>query len=134
MKTQTVYLVEDSALVRERLLEMLDAVPGVRVAGMATGADRAIKDILALRPDVVVLDVRLDQGSGFDVLRALHAQAPDIDVYMLSSFASDPYRHLARQLGARDYFDKAVDFGRVRDIVAARAAQADKNTQARRNT
>jgi len=134
MKTQTVYLVEDSALVRERLLEMLDAVPGVRVAGMATGADRAIKDILALRPDVVVLDVRLDQGSGFDVLRALHAQAPDIDVYMLSSFASDPYRHLARQLGALDFFDKAVNFGRVCDIVAARAAQIDKNTQARRNT
>ena len=133
MKTQTVYLVEDSALVRERLLEMLDAVPGVRVAGMATRADRAIKDILAVRPDVVVLDVRLEQGSGFDVLRALHAQAPDIDVYMLSSFASDPYRHLARQLGARDYFDKAVDFGRVRDIVAAHVAQADNKAQARRN-
>lgn len=132
MKAQTVYLVEDSVLVRERLMEMLDAVPGARVVGMATRADQAITDILAARPDIVVLDVRLEQGSGFDVLRALRGQAPGVDVYMLSSFASDPYRHLARQLGARDFFDKAVDFGRVRDIVAARAAQAQDNTQSRR--
>jgi DNA-binding NarL/FixJ family response regulator len=133
MKTQTVYLVEDSELVRERLLEMLDAVPGARVAGMATRADKAIKGILAARPDIVVLDVRLEQGSGFDVLRAVRAQAPEVEVYMLSGFASEPYRHLARQLGACDFFDKAIDFERVRDIVAARVAQADNEAQARRN-
>jgi DNA-binding NarL/FixJ family response regulator len=123
MPPQAVYLVEDSPLVRERLLEMLGAVPGARVVGMAAGADEAIRDILAKRPDIVVLDIRLAQGSGFDVLRALRARAPRIDVYMLSGFDSDPYRRLALQLGARDFFDKAIDFGRVRDIVAARVAQ-----------
>ncbi|MDH3319271.1 MAG: response regulator transcription factor [Betaproteobacteria bacterium] len=124
MHTQTIYLVEDSPLVRERLLEMLDAVPGARVVGMAARADEATQDILAEQPDIVVLDIRLAQGSGFDVLRAVHERAPQIDVYMLSSFDSDPYRRLALQLGARDFFDKALDFGRVRDIVAARVAQA----------
>jgi len=124
MPAQTVYLVEDSPLVRERLLEMLDAVPGARVVGMAEGADEATRDILAKQPDIVVLDIRLAQGSGFDVLRALRERAPQIDVYMLSSFDSDPYRRLALQLGAREFFDKAIDFGRVRDIVAARVAQA----------
>ena len=122
MKARTVYLVEDSPLVSERLLEMLEGVPGVRLAGHATRADDAIRDILAARPDVVVLDIRLAQGSGFDVLRALHEQAPEIEVYMLSSFASDPYRHLAARLGARGFFDKATEFTRVRDAVAARAA------------
>jgi len=122
MKARTVYLVEDSPLVSERLLEMLEGVPGVRLAGHATRADDAIRDILAARPDVVVLDIRLAQGSGFDVLRALHDRAPEIEVYMLSSFASDPYRHLAARLGARGFFDKATEFTRVRDAVAARAA------------
>lgn len=121
---QTVYLVEDAPLVRERLLEMLDAVPGARVVGCAAGADQAIREILAKRPDVVVLDIRLAQGSGFDVLRAVRAGAPAIDLYILSSFASDPYRHLALRLGARDFFDKTADFGRVRELIAARAASA----------
>jgi DNA-binding NarL/FixJ family response regulator len=119
MQTRTVYLVEDSPLVSERLLELLEGVPSVRLAGHATRADDAIRDILAERPDVVVLDIRLAQGNGFDVLRALHEQAPEIDVYMLSSFASDPYRHLAARLGARGFFDKATEFTRVRDAVAA---------------
>lgn len=124
MATRTVYLVEDSPLVSERLLEMLGAVPDTRVVGHARGADDAIRGILAERPDVVVLDVRLAQGSGFDVLRRVHELAPEIDVYMLSGFSSDPYRRLAQQLGARDFFDKATDFARVRDAVAARATHA----------
>jgi len=124
MEARTVYVVEDSPLVSERLLEMLGALPGTRVVGHATRADDAIRGILAERPDVVVLDVRLAQGSsGFDVLRRVHDLAPEIEVYMLSGFSSDPYRRLARQLGARGFFDKATDIGCVRDAVAARAAQ-----------
>ena len=124
MPTQSIFIVEDAPLVRERLLEMLDAVPGAHVVGCATGANDAIREILAKRPDVVVLDIRLAQGSGFDVLRAVHEDAPEIDFYILSSFASDPYRQLALRLGARDFFDKSADFTRVRELIAARAASA----------
>lgn len=120
MTTQDIFIVEDSALVRERLLELLGELPETRVVGTAAGADEAIRDILADRPDVVLLDLRLAQGSGFDVLRALHEAAPEIDVYMLSSFATEPYRRLAARLGARDFFDKSTEFGRVRDTLAAR--------------
>ena len=120
MTTQDIFIVEDSALVRERLLELLGEVPETRVVGTAAGADEAIRDILADRPDVVLLDLRLAQGSGFDVLRALHEVAPEIDVYMLSSFATEPYRRLAARLGARDFFDKSTEFERVRDTLAAR--------------
>jgi DNA-binding NarL/FixJ family response regulator len=101
---------------------MLDAVPGASVVGEATRADAAIRDILATRPDVVVLDLSLADGSGFDVLRAVHHQAPEIDFYMLSNFAADPYRQLAERLGARDFFDKSKEFERVRDIIVQRAA------------
>jgi DNA-binding NarL/FixJ family response regulator len=119
---QTVYVVEDSVLVRERLIEMLDATPGTLVVGAAARADEAIRDILEERPDVVLLDLKLAQGSGFDVLRVVHERAPEVTVYMLSSFASDPYRQLAARLGAQDFFDKSSEFERVRDIIAARSA------------
>jgi DNA-binding NarL/FixJ family response regulator len=122
MTVQSIFVVEDSLLVRERLLEMLDSLPDAQVVGVATRADEAIQDILADHPDIVLLDVRLEQGSGFDVLRAVHEMAPEVDVYMLSSFASDPYRQLALRLGARDCFDKTTEFGRVRETLAARAA------------
>jgi DNA-binding NarL/FixJ family response regulator len=117
-----VFVVEDSPMVRARLVEMLRAVPGAKVVGAAPGAKAAIGMILATRPDVVVLDVNLAEGSGFDVLRAVCRQAPEIDFYMLSNFADAPYRDLAQRLGARAFFDKSNEFERVRDLVAERAA------------
>jgi DNA-binding NarL/FixJ family response regulator len=119
-----VFIVEDSPLVRARLVDLLESIPGASVVGQASCADAAIRDILAARPDVVLLDLNLAEGSGFDVLRAVHHQAPEIDFYMLSNFAAYPYRELAERLGARDFFDKSKEFGRVRDIIARRAATA----------
>ena len=124
MNTQAIFLVEDSPLVRERLLEMIESVPGARVVGVASRADEAVRGILAARPDLVVLDLNLAQGTGIDVLRELRLQAPHIDVYMLSAYASSHYRQLAKRLGARDFFDKSTEFARVKDVVAARAARA----------
>jgi DNA-binding NarL/FixJ family response regulator len=118
-----IFLVEDSPPVRARLAEMLGAIPGASVVGEAERADVAIRDILATRPDVVVLDLSLAGGtSGFEVLRAVCREAPEIDVYMLSNFVADPYRQLAERLGARDFFDKSSDLERVRRIITERAA------------
>ena len=117
-----IFLVEDSPAVRARLGDMLDAIPGASVVGEAADADTAIRGILAVRPDVVVLDLSLADGSsGFDVLRAVCPHAPEIDFYMLSNFAADPYRQLAGRLGARAFFDKSKEFARVRDLIAQRA-------------
>jgi len=119
---QSVFLVEDSASIRERLVRLLESVPGAQVIGQAADADEAIAAILAARPDVVLLDLQLDTGSGFDVLRAVHSLEPSIAFYMLSNFASEPYRRHAERLGARGFFDKSTDFDRLRDLVARRAA------------
>lgn len=115
-----VYLVEDSAPVRERLEAMIDGV-AARTVGHARGASEAIEGILAAHPDLVVLDLQLEQGSGIDVLRALRARAPGIEVLMLTNFASEPYRRAAERLGARGFFDKSKEFDGVREALAARA-------------
>jgi DNA-binding NarL/FixJ family response regulator len=118
---QRIFLVEDSPLVLGRLIDLL-ALPNTRVVGHAAGADEAIRGILSTRPDVVVMDLKLSQGTGFDVLIEVHSQAPGITFYMLSNFASEPYRRQAERLGACGFFDKTTDFERVRDVVAQRAA------------
>lgn len=123
-----VFLVEDSPQIRERLLALFATVEGARTVGYADGADSAIRDILQTRPDAVVLDVSLAQGSGIDVLRALGAQAPEIDVYMLTNFATPQYRRLCERLGAKGFFDKSTEFELVRDAIAARSHQPDPHS------
>ncbi|MDX1375499.1 MAG: response regulator [Burkholderiales bacterium] len=119
-----VFLVEDSPLVRERLQAMLAGIEGARAVGSAATAREAIDGIRAEHPDVVLLDLKLAEGSGLDVLRALRAQdapAESAAIYVLSNFAEAPYRRLAENLGAQDFFDKTTEFERMRDALASRA-------------
>ena len=116
-----VYIVEDTILIRERLDAMV-AVAGATVVGHASTADAAIASILAERPELVILDMQLADGTGFDVLRAIRKQAPEIDVYFLSNFTASPYRDLAERLGAKGFFDKSKEFDLMREVVARRAA------------
>jgi DNA-binding NarL/FixJ family response regulator len=118
-----VFVVEDSPIVLERIEAMLASI-GTQAVGHAARAEEAIRAILAMHPDAVVLDLKLAEGSGFDVLRAVHERAPDIEIFMLSNFASEPYRRLAERLGATDFFDKSADFERVRAALAERAARS----------
>ena len=117
-----IFLVEDSLVARGPLAAMLATIPGAQVVGEAQSALPAIRDILTLRPDLVLLDVHLAEGSGFDVLNAVHVAAPEIDFCVLTSFAPHPYRQLAGRLGARAVFDKSRELERVRELVARRVA------------
>jgi DNA-binding NarL/FixJ family response regulator len=117
-----VFLAEDSPLVLARIKGLLASAPEAEIVGEADSAAGAIEGILQSRPDVVLLDLNLAPGSGFDVLRSLHPRLPGVDFYMLSNFAAAPYRELAARLGAKDYFDKSSDFKRVLDLLAGRAA------------
>jgi DNA-binding NarL/FixJ family response regulator len=117
---QKVFIVEDSPPVLERLSALLGALPNTQIVGHAAGAEEAVRAIMAAQPDLVLLDLRLAQGTGFDVLIELHEKAPGIELYMLSNYASEPYRRQAERLGARGFFDKSGDMQRVRDAVAQR--------------
>jgi DNA-binding NarL/FixJ family response regulator len=117
-----VFLVEDSQLLRERLATLLAAIPGAVLVGHAASVREALAGIRAAAPQVVVLDIQLDGGSGFDVLRELQKDGPAVDVYMLTNFATESYRQAAQRYGARGFFDKSTQFDTLRDVLAARAA------------
>jgi DNA-binding NarL/FixJ family response regulator len=115
-----VFLVEDSPLLRDRLQTLLAAIPGARTVGHAESAREAIEQIVAAAPDVVVLDLSLREGNGFDVLRALKGRP--IDCYILTNHPIEGFRSVAMRLGARGFFDKSSEFQKLKDILAARAA------------
>jgi DNA-binding NarL/FixJ family response regulator len=116
-----VVLVDDSRDIQTALTRLLATLPGVQVAGCAEDVAGALQVIEASRPDIVVLDVGLrGQDRGIDVLRRVAADHPDIDVIVLSNFAWDAMREAFIAAGARAYFDKALEFDKVRDWVRAR--------------
>ena len=94
----------------------------VSVVGHAAGARQAVDAILAARPAAVVLDLHLEQGNGFDVMKALREAAPHIAVYVLTNFPSEPHRRRAVSLGARGFFDKSGEFEKLGATLAAAAA------------
>jgi DNA-binding NarL/FixJ family response regulator len=118
-----VFIVENSRQVLECLEEMVGSIAGVRFAGSAGTADSALRGIADTRPDAVILDVRLAQGSGFDVLRGLQAAALPTEVYMLTNLSTEPYRRMAQRLGAAAFFDKSSQTDDMRALLAQRAAQ-----------
>jgi DNA-binding NarL/FixJ family response regulator len=115
-----VFLVEDAPLLRERLNALIVAV-GAEPVGHAEGAREAIEGILAANPDVVVLDIHLKDGNGFDVLRAVHKAAPAIAFFVLTNHPHEGYRASAERLGARGFFDKSSEFDKLRAALVSAA-------------
>jgi len=116
------FLVENSPPLVRRLTEMLSALPGVVLVGHAASAKQAIEEILRHRPQVVLLDLDLDQGTGFQVLAAVRDEAPEIDTYMLTNYVSGPLRAAAARLGAKGFYDKTAELPALRDLIAKFAA------------
>jgi len=112
-----VFIVDDSPVVRDRLVQLIDEVPQVEVVGEADIAFEAIQSIRRLRPQVVVLDISMPGGSGMYVLETIKKERPQPIVIMLTNFATDQYRRKCRQLGADYFFDKSSEFEQISDVL-----------------
>ena len=108
-----VFLVDDSQAIRHRLKRMLAAVPEVNVIGEAGDSQEAIDAILNQRPDVVLLDIHLANGSGIDVLRSLKKNRPAPAVIVLTNYPYPQYRQKCLQAGADFFFVKSTEFDQV---------------------
>lgn len=113
-----IYIVEDSAALRARLGEMLGGLEGVRIIGEAATAQQAMAEILALRPDSVLLDLNLRASSGMDVLRAVHPLEPGIAFVVLTNHSEPQYRRACQRAGAAYFLDKSTEFDRVPSVIA----------------
>ena len=108
-----VFIADDSAPVVEMLTELLASPGRVEVVGVAGTEREVIDSILSLRPDVVVLDLQLKDGSGTNVIKAVRATPalPVIRLLVTSNHTSPQLRTGCLELGADDYFDKVKGLG-----------------------
>ncbi|HZQ06202.1 MAG TPA: response regulator transcription factor [Anaerolineae bacterium] len=108
-----VFVVEDSSLLRERLIRTLNGINGVHVSGSADTAQEAIQAIRQTQPDAIILDIRLREGTGFQVLEAVKKPSQPPLVIVLTNFAYPQYRKKYLDAGADYFFDKSNEFHQV---------------------
>jgi len=113
-----VFIVEDSASIRERLIGLLRDIEGVTVVGEADTAKAAVEGILRTKPDSVVLDIQLNGSSGIEVLRKIHPVAPEVVFIILTNHSNPQYRRLYTEAGASHFLDKSSEIAKVMEVVA----------------
>jgi DNA-binding NarL/FixJ family response regulator len=111
-----VFLADDSPLSRSRVAAMLLA-QGAEIAGQADTPELAVSGILAIRPDVVVLDVQFEKGTGMQVLQAVRQAGQDIPFIILSNHAEPAYRTRYLAAGAACFLDKHAEFYQLSNAV-----------------
>lgn len=112
-----VFVADDSAPVRERIVSMLEGIPGVQVVGHAEDSIAARLLITALQPDVVILDINMPGGSGIEVLHEIKHQTPSPTVIMLTNYSQPQYRARCLEEGADYFFDKSSEFEKIRGVL-----------------
>lgn len=102
-------LVDDHEVVRRGLQAILDRNPEIQVVGEAGSVAGALREVAQCRPDVVVMDLRLPDGSGVTACRELRAAFPDVKVLILTSHADEDALFSAVLAGAAGYVLKDLD-------------------------
>jgi two-component system LytT family response regulator len=111
-----VLIVDDERLARAELKRLLAAHPEVQIVGEAANAEEALQQVAALQPDLLLLDVQMPGGSGFDLLQALDT-APDV----IFTTAFDQYALRAFEVNALDYLQKPIQAQRLANALSRAA-------------
>ena len=122
-----ILLVDDSELVRRGIKTVLSTQsdPPMRVVAEASNVAEAVTECLRSKPDLVLLDIRLPDGSGFDACRKILERLPDTKIVVLTSYSNDNFVYEAVTSGAHGYLMKEIDpaglLQAVQDVMSGRS-------------
>lgn len=118
-----VFIVDDSVQLTEMLTELINDPGAVEIVGCADSASQAVAAIARMRPDVVVLDLQLKDGDGFEVAAAVRASADTrhAAVVFFTNHLAPEFHRRAAELGADLYLDKSKDHDQLIGLLRDRA-------------
>jgi len=123
-----IIVVEDSAAVRDVLVEQLNEIPNVQVVGTADSESSALEVIAATPYDILIVDIQLRVGTGLGVLRTLTLRPPEAGApptkIVFSNFTEGEFQRLAQRYDAQYFFDKSRGFSSLIHTVERLAANA----------
>jgi DNA-binding NarL/FixJ family response regulator len=111
-----VFIADDSLIVREHLVTILEELAGIEIVGQAENVAEAISAIQILKPDVVILDIRMPGGSGIDVLQNIKQNDSTVLVIVLTNYPYPVYRQKCLQAGADFFLDKSTEFDQIPEL------------------
>ena len=114
----SVYIVDDSVVMRERLAESVADIADVEIAGQSGDPLEALADIQKSHPDVVILDIRLPRRSGIEVLKDIKENPAAPIVIMVTNYPYRQYRHACMEAGADYFFSKLDEFEMIRKTLS----------------
>ena len=120
--TTRVFLVDDHEIVRRGIAGIIDAEPDLEVVGESSTVNQTLGRVTATRPDIVVLDVRLPDGSGIDLCRSIRSKLPEVRCIMLTAFDDDQASVAAVLAGASGYVLKDIRGQKLIEGIRAVAA------------
>ncbi|WP_374986625.1 response regulator [Streptomyces fradiae] len=120
--TIRVLVVDDQVMVREGFSVLLNAMPDIEVVGEAVNGREAVRQVAALRPDVVLMDIRMPEMNGIDATREVVAADGDAKVLVLTTFDLDEYVYQALRAGASGFLLKDASARQLADGVRVVAA------------
>jgi DNA-binding NarL/FixJ family response regulator len=112
-----VLIADDQRVVREGLALVLGLLPDVEVVGAAADGDEALALAADLRPDIVLMDLRMPRCDGVEATRRLHEDLPDVRVVVLTTYSDDRSVIDALRAGARGYLTKDAGGEEIRDAL-----------------
>ena len=113
-----VLIVEDSAIIRARLMESLAEIPNIEIVGEVETEASALAAMADRHWDAAVLDLQLKHGTGLGVLRTLRGRgARRGKILVFTNYSFPQYRERSLGLGADYFFDKAHDLPRIREVL-----------------
>lgn len=108
-------IVDDSPVMRNYLVEVVNEIPGMEVVGIYAAATDAIAGLGQVAPEIVLLDICLKAGNGLQVLRHIHKTLPYVAVMVFSDSSAPVMRRLCLDAGARYFFDKTTEVNKLRN-------------------
>jgi len=112
-----VFIADDAEVVRERLVNLLSEFDEIEIVGQAEDAREAIESISKLKPDVVILDIRMPGGGGINALKAIKKNGLAPIVIILTNYPYSQYRKKCLEEGANYFFDKSSQFEKIIDVL-----------------
>jgi DNA-binding NarL/FixJ family response regulator len=123
-----VFIVDNSAIIRERLVSLLADLQDVEVVGSAEDAVAAIESIRLMMPDVVIMDIQMPGGSGFNILQDIRQNRLPAVVIIFTNSPFPQYRQRFIEAGADFFLDKSTEFDKLLDIFKSLAPTHDMKT------
>src|SRR5207248_2189216 len=114
MQKITVLIADDHTIVRRGLRSLLQTEKDIEVIGEADTGRQAVQLAVALKPDVILMDIAMPMLNGLEATRQITRQAPSSRVLILSSYNDDEYVHELTEAGGAGYLLKQADFTDVR--------------------